>query len=404
MTQLSKRLSGATESATLRLNAAVQALQKKGVEVWNLTAGEPDSNVPDSIKEAATRAIRENKSKYTPVPGIPELRDLIAQRTNGQQQTLSGAKPWARENVVVSNGAKQSIFQTLMAILDEGDEVIIPAPYWLSYSEMVKLCGGVPVVLQTSLADGFKLKPETLRSALTAKTKAFMVNSPCNPTGLVYSKSELAELAAVLRSHSRSVWVISDEIYDRLTYGSTPFCSFLEAAPELAEQTVTVNGLSKATAMTGWRVGWSVSNKVLAQAVSTLQGQLTSNINSVAQWASLAAFSLPESYFATQLESYRKRRDLVWKLLEKARHSRTIEVMAPQGAFYALLGVQACLGEGENEGELAERMLNECRVAVVPGTPFGAPGWIRMSFATDERTLTEGCSRLVGFLEQAKKR
>ena len=402
MIQLFKRLQSATESATLRLNAAVQVLQKKGVQVWNLTAGEPDSFVPDSIKEAATRAIRENKSKYTPVPGIPELRDLIASRTNSQQPSLSS--PWVRENVIVSNGAKQALCQAPMASLNEGDEVIIPAPYWLGYSEMVKLCGGTPKVLQTSLADGFKLKPEALKAALSPRTKAFMVNSPCNPTGLVYSKSELAELAAVLKAHTSPVWVISDEIYDRLTYGNTPFCSFLEAAPQYADYTVTINGLSKSAAMTGWRVGWTVSNKKLAQAMSTLQGQLTSNVNSVAQWASLAAFSLPESYFATQLESYKQRRDLVWKSLEKARHSRTIEVMAPQGAFYALVGVQACLGEGETEGELAERMLEECRVAVVPGTPFGAPGWIRMSFATDERTLTEGCSRLVGFLEQARKR
>jgi aspartate aminotransferase len=395
MNVIAQRLDGITESATLKLNAAVQALKAKGVDVVNFTAGEPDFMVPEPAKEAILEAVKTNKSKYTAAAGIPELRQAVAEKTNRQQTGLD----WKPENVVVTNGGKQALFNTFMALLDPSDEVLIPSPYWLSYPEMVKIMGAVPKFIEAPLSQGFKISPEQLERALASGPKAqnsvkmLILNSPSNPTGAMYSKAEYAALGAVLKRHER-VWVVSDEIYDRITFTQEPFCSFLNACPELRERTVTVNGMSKSAAMTGWRIGWSVAPKVVTQALVTLQGQSTSNVNALAQWASVSALKLPESYFENNRIQYLRRRDLCLDILRK---NGKIDLFTPGGAFYLFVGVKRALKSGEDSIGLAERILEQAQVAVVPGTPFGAAEFIRLSFASDERSLQEGCERLVKF-------
>lgn len=400
---LSRRLDGVSESATLKLNAAVQAMKSRGEDVVNLTAGEPDFWVPDSAKEAAIEAVRANRSKYTPVAGIPELREAIVAKTHAQQREVFGRAPWKAADVVVSNGGKQALFNSLLALIDAGDEVLIPSPYWLSYPEMVKLCGGVPRMIEAPFVQGFKITPQQLREAIRAakRVKAFVINSPSNPTGAMYTRAELAELGEVLLTepNARETWVISDEIYDRDVLGDVPFCSFLEAVPELRDRCVTVNGMSKSAAMTGWRIGWSVAPQSVTSGISTLQGQSTSGINAIAQWASVAALKLPESAFAEQVASLRKRRDLCLDILKQ---TGKLEVSVPDGAFYLFIGVGAWLSPGEDSIAFAERMLVGAKVAVVPGTPFGAPAYLRLSFATDEKSLSKGCERIKEFLEREK--
>jgi aspartate aminotransferase len=373
-------------------------MKTQGIDVMNLTAGEPDFSVPDEAKEAVVEALKANRSKYTPTPGIQELRELVAEKTNLQQPEVARSRPWKSTNVVVSNGGKHALFNTMLALLDPGDEVLIPSPYWLSYPEMVKLAGGIPKFIPSSLEQGFKIKPEQLKAALGPNVKILIMNSPSNPTGAVYSKEELAALAEVLLSTpgAENIWVISDEIYDRITFGKSGFSSFLSAAPKLNDRVVTINGMSKSAAMTGWRIGWTVAPDVLTQALITIQGQSTSGINSLAQWASLAALKLPETHFASQVESFRKRRDV---LLENLKKSSKIEFVAPEGAFYVFAGVGKYLRQGEDSIAFAQRVLEGARVAVVPGTPFGEPQYIRLSFATDEKTIQEGCRRLIQYLE-----
>ncbi|MCM2323578.1 MAG: pyridoxal phosphate-dependent aminotransferase [Oligoflexia bacterium] len=395
---LAQRLQGIAESATLRLNAKAMAMKAQGIDVINLTAGEPDFNAPEAAKEAVIEAVRRDRSKYTPAPGIPELREAIARKTLLQQPSLAARQPWTAENVIVTNGGKHALFNAFMALLDPGDELLIPSPYWLSYPEMAKIAGAVPKFIEAPLSQGFKITPEQLRSALGPRAKALVLNSPCNPTGAVYSKREYRALADVLLTTpgAEGLWVVSDEIYDRITFGTTPFCSFLEAAPELRERVITVNGMSKSAAMTGWRVGWSVAPAAATRAMLTLQGQCTSNINSLAQYAALAALPLPESDFAAQVESFRRRRDLCLDILGR---TGKIDWCTPEGAFYLFVGVARCLRPGESSFALAERLLQEAKVAVVPGTPFGGPGYLRLSYSIEEKALREGCERIVRYLE-----
>ncbi|MGK5083283.1 pyridoxal phosphate-dependent aminotransferase [Bdellovibrionota bacterium FG-1] len=403
--KLARRLDGVSESATLKLNALVNQMKAQGVDVINFSAGEPDFSVPQAAKDAVKAAVDANKSKYTPSAGIPELREAIALKTNAQQPSVAATQPWKASDVIVTNGGKQALFNAFLALLDPGDEVLIPAPFWLSYPEMTKLANGVPRLIQASFAQGFKINPTQLRAALSDKTKILMINSPSNPTGAMYSRAELAALGEVLLTMpgAEGVWVISDEIYDRISFndrGDLPFTSFLEACPALRDRVITVNGMSKSAAMTGWRVGWSVAPSLVTQGMNTLQGQSTSGINALAQWASVAALNLPESEFRWQVESFRKRRDLVLEILQKAAK---LELSIPQGAFYVFVGVKQYFKTGsqgvEDSMGFCERLLEGAKVAAVPGTPFGEPDFIRLSFATDERTIQEGCERIVKFLE-----
>ncbi len=394
--RLSSRLEGVTESATLKLNAAVQAMKQKGIDVVNLTAGEPDFMVPDPAKEAMIDAVKQNKSKYTAVAGIVELRDAIVQKTNAQQPSVIKATgPWKNSEVVVSNGGKQALFNVFMALLNPGDEVLIPSPYWLSYPEMVKLMGGTSRFIHAPSSQGFKITPIQLEQAITSKTRMIIFNSPSNPTGAMYSKAEFRALAEILiRAQNQGIWVVSDEIYDRIVFG-VPFCSFLESAPELRSRTITINGMSKAAAMTGWRIGWSVAPALVTQGVITIQGQSTSGISAPSQWASVAALKITESSFAEQIKTYIRRRDLALDILRK---TSKIDVVTPEGAFYLFCGVGHYIKAGEDSFSFAERLLEEAKVAVVPGTPFGEKEFVRLSFATDERSLQEGCERIDRFL------
>jgi aspartate aminotransferase len=397
--QLARRLDGVSESATLKLNSTVQSMKVQGIDVVNLTAGEPDFWAPDAAKEAVSQALNNNRSKYTPVTGIPELREAVARKTNLQQPSLAKDHPWGPSHVIISNGGKQALFNSCMSLLNPGDEVLIPSPYWLSYPEMVKLAGGIPKFIPASFSHGFKIKPEQLKAALGPRVKLIFLNSPSNPTGALYSKAEYQALAKVLLEHpdAKNTWIISDEIYDRIILDEVPFCSFLEAAPQLRMRTITINGMSKSAAMTGWRIGWSVAPAHITAGMATLQGQSTSGICALSQWASLAALNLPESHFSSQVKSYRERRNLVMEILKK---EPKIEITTPQGAFYAFVGVSAFLNSGEDSISFAQTLLEEARVAVVPGTPFGEPQSIRISFASDEKTLTEGCTRLVQYLNK----
>lgn len=392
------RLNGVSESATLQLNSTVQWMKSQGIDVINLTAGEPDFWAPDAAKEAIIEALKANRSKYTPVAGIQELREKVAEKTNFQQPLVVEKKgKWLSKNVLVTNGGKQALFNTLMCLLNPGDEVLIPSPYWLSYPEMVKLSGGIPKFISAPFYQNFKIHPKQLKEALGPRVKILILNSPNNPTGSMYSKEEFQELAEVLLSTSAGehVWVISDEIYDRIVLGETPFCSFLNAAPELRDRTVTINGMSKSAAMTGWRIGWSVANEDLTSAMITLQGQSTSGINSLAQWGSLAALKLPEEYFKGQIASFKNRRDRIINILSK---NKKLDILIPEGAFYTFVGVKHYLRPAEDSISFAQRLLEEAKVAVVPGAPFGEPEFIRFSFATDETTLEEGFQRFISYL------
>lgn len=390
---ISSRLDGVSESATLKLNSLVQAMKKKGVDVVNLTAGEPDFNVHEAAKKAVVDSVHANRSRYTPATGMPELRTLIAEKTNRQQPKIE--HKWDLSNVVVTNGGKQAIFQALLATVEEGEEVIIPSPYWLSYPEMVKIAAGTPKIVDASFDQGFKITPDQLKASITSKTKAVIFNSPSNPTGAVYSREEYVAIGKVLDQHP-NIWIISDEIYDRIMMDGRQFCSFLSACPQLQAQTITVNGMSKSYAMTGWRIGWSVAGQEVTQAMGTLQGQSTSGINALAQYASISALQIPNQEFDDQVAQYQKRRDLLLEILGK---SGKIKVSIPHGAFYAFVGVGAALQQGEDSVGFAERLLERAKVAVVPGTPFGAPDFVRLSFALDERSLQEGCRRFVEFME-----
>ncbi len=398
---LSQRLSGVSESTTLQLNAAVQSMKAKGLDVINLTAGEPDFWVPDVAKEAAIKAVQANCSKYTPVTGILELREAITQKTNQQQSWIGQTHPWKASDVVVTNGAKQALFNSFLALLDSGDEVLIPSPYWLSYPDMVKIAGGIPKLIKSSYSQGFKINPSQLKSALGPKVKILILNSPNNPTGAMYTRDEFAALADILihAPQAQGVWVVSDEIYDRITLDNTPFCSFLEAAPELAHRTITVNGMSKGAAMTGWRIGWSVAPKIVTEGMAILQGQSTSGINALAQWASLAALGLPDQYFLSQAKNFTKRRNL---MLENLKKASKLELSVPDGAFYFFIGVQAYLKSGEDSISFCKNLLEKAKVAVVPGVVFGEPKFVRVSFSTDEKTILEGCQRIVQYLESLK--
>ena len=392
---LARRLDAVRESVTLQLNALAQKLASEGREILNLTAGEPDFPVRESVKTAAIDAIRADRSKYTPVAGILKLREAIAAKTNRQQPGLA----WSAKNVAVTSGAKHALFDALLATVNPGDEVVIPAPYWLSYPEMVKVAEGTPRVLDTTLARGYKFGARELEAALTPKTKVLILNSPSNPTGAVFSRAELRALGEVLLRIpvAQRPWILSDEIYDEIVYASEGFVSFLAANPELKDCVITVNGLSKSGAMTGWRVGWSVAGLEVTDAMLRLQGQSTSGINSVAQWASLAALELSRSEFVKDLEIYRKKRDLALAIL---RQSGKMEVCVPEGAFYVFADVSRALRPGEDASGFAERLLHEAGLAVVPGGPFGAPNAIRLSFATDEKTIQDGCRKLVEVLER----
>ena len=381
-------------SATLAMADEARKLKADGVAVLDFALGEPDFPTPENIQEAAVRAMRAGRTHYTPPAGIPELRQAIA-RLYSQAHGLP-ARP---EQVVVSNGAKQSLHNALMAVCGPGDEVIIPAPYWVSYADLVRLAGAAPVIVETTEADGFKLTPERFLAAVTPRTRLLMINSPSNPTGVVYSRAELEALAdAVLTT---GAGVISDEIYEQLCYGDARPTCFASLRAELAERTITISGVSKTYAMTGWRIGWAVAPAAVAKFMGDVQSQETSNPCSVSQWAALEALTGPQDAVAAMHAEFARRRGYV---LERVAGLPEVTCVPPGGAFYAFLNIARHLGRTLGGHAIADSTafcltaLSQAHVALVMGSAFGAEGYARLSFATSLSTLEQGFDALERFL------
>lgn len=386
---LSDRINSLAVSQTLEMAAKVRELKAEGKDIISLSLGEPDFNTPDFIKEAAIKAIHENYSSYTPVDGYLELRQAISEkfkRDNGLSYKPS--------QIVVSTGAKQSLFNVAQVLLNPGDECILPAPYWVSYFEIIKMSDGVPVVVPTSVDSNFKITAQQLEQAITPKTKIVMFSSPCNPSGSVYSKEELTALAEVLKKHP-NIFVVSDEIYEHINFTDN-FCS-IASIEGMYDRTITVNGVSKAFAMTGWRIGYIGAPEFIAKACTKMQGQITSGANSIAQRATIAALLADPKEIDYMVQKFHTRRDLVTKLLQDIPNLKTT---IPEGAFYAFPDVSWYFGKTlrgkliKDSEDLAMYLLEEAFVATVTGSAFGNPNCIRLSYATSEKELTEALSRM----------
>ena len=386
---LARRALDISQPAILRMAAKVRALRQAGVEIVNLTIGEPDFDTPEEIKDAAKAALDAGQTKYSPIAGIPELRQAVAEKLKNDNGLAYHA-----EEIVVANGAKQAITNCCMAFLEPGDEVVIPAPYWASYPSVVEFAGGRPVFVKTRVREGFKLMPEALSAALTPKSKLLFLNSPSNPAGAVYSSTELAALIGVVLAHPR-LWIMSDEIYERIDFSGRH--ASVATLPGARARTVTVNGVSKAFAMTGWRIGYTAAPAPVSAVLAKIQGAMTSGANPFAQAA--AAFALREADAATRRMSaaFRKRRDLV---LERLREIPGLRISRPDGAFYAFPDVSAYYGRGVDgrmiagSSEMADYFLDAARVSTVPGAGFGDDRCIRISTAASEAELREGLSRM----------
>jgi aspartate aminotransferase len=391
--QLAQRLKAIKPSPTLALNARAKALASQGVDVAGFAAGEPDFDTPEFIKQAAMDALRAGFTKYTPTAGILELREAICAKLQRDNQLT-----YTPDQVLVSAGAKHSLYNIFQALLNEGDEVIILAPYWVSYPDMVLLAGGRPVIVETREEDGFAPDPEAIRRVLTPRTKALVLNSPSNPSGAVLSRAVLEGIAAAVRGHD--CLLISDDIYEKLLYEGQ-FLNIGNVAPELVPRLVVVNGMSKSYSMTGWRVGYAAGPKPLIAGMQMIQDQSTSNASSITQKAALAALKGPEDTFAPMVEEYRARRELI---VSGINALEGVSCRKPEGAFYVFPNVKGLLErtyKGEKLGSsarISEILLDDFRVAVVPGSPFGAEGYLRLSFVTSREVLQKGLARMREFI------
>ena len=397
MAQLSDRLNRLAPSATLAMSQKSSEMKAQGIDVINMSVGEPDFNTPDNIKQAAKKAIDENYSRYSPVPGYPDLRKAIVAKLkneNGLEYTTN--------EVIVGTGGKQCVCNAVLALVNPGDEVIIHAPYWVSYPQMVKLAGGVPVTVSAGFEQDFKMTAEQLENAITDKTKMLILCSPSNPTGSVYSKEELASLAEVLRKHP-DVFVLADEIYEHINYVGKHHSIAQE--PGLKEQVIIANGVSKAYAMTGWRIGFLAGPEWIIKGCNKLQGQYTSGTCSVSQKAAEAAYTLDQSAVEKMRQAFERRRDLIVKL---AKEVPGLEVNVPQGAFYLFPKCNSYFGKsnGEktinNSTDFAMYLLEEAHVATVGGDAFGDPDCFRMSYATSDENIVEAIRRIKEALAKLK--
>ena len=397
MPTLSKKIDNMEESATLAMARKSRELQAKGREIINLSLGEPDFNTPDFIKKAAIEAINQNYTKYTPVPGYADLLETISIKFK-----RDNCLDYLPNQIVCSTGAKQSIAQLLMVLLDKNDEVILPAPYWVSYEQMITLSGGIPKIINTEIDQNFKISPKQLDSAISENTKVFLFSSPCNPTGSVYSLEELEELAKIFQKN-KHITIISDEIYEHINFKNNHFS--IGSILSLKDQVVTVNGLSKGFAMTGWRFGYIGAPKIIANACAKIQGQITSATCSITQRAAIEALSMDPKCTLNMRNKFQNRRDLIINLLSKING---LTINEPEGAFYIFPNISDYIHKSfkeyqiSNSNDLANYLLVEGGVATVAGSAFGADEYIRISYAASDKKLIKACSQIKMALEKLK--
>ena len=394
--KLSKRVSSIQPSVTLEISAKAKALKSEGKDIVAFTAGEPDFNTPDYIIEEAKKALEDGKTKYTPTAGIPELKKAIVKKFKEEN-----GLDYKESNIVVSSGAKSSLYHAFEAILDEGDEVIIPAPYWITYVEQVCLAGGVCKIVETDEKSGYKLVSEQFENAITPKTKCVLINSPCNPTGVVYNKEELLEIAKIAEKHN--LLIISDEVYEKLVFDGEEHVSIAALTPYAKENTIVINGVSKTYAMTGWRIGYLACDEKLAKAIAAMQGHTTSNACSFAQYASATAIAGGQDFIENMVKEFDCRR----KILHEGLCSiEGMKVVYPKGAFYIFADVSAFFGKSyngrviETSNTFAQLLLAEKHVAVVPGIAFEAEGFCRLSYACSMEHCMEGLNRIEAFINE----
>ena len=390
--QLSDRVQAIKPSPTIAVSTRAAELRAAGQDVIGLGAGEPDFDTPEHIKEAAKKALDDNFTRYTAVDGIAPLKEAIARKLKRDNELT-----YEPGQIVVSTGAKHSIYNLMQASLNPGDEVLIPAPYWVSYPDMAILAGATPVFVSAGIEAGFKITPEQLDAAITSKTRMLILNSPSNPTGVCYTRKEMLELGEVIKQHPQ-VLICSDDIYEHILWGPEPFCNIVTACPELYDQTVVINGLSKAYCMTGWRMGYAAGPANLSAAMRKIQSQSTSNPTSISQIGAQVALDGEHDFMKPMLKAFEERHDLVLNGLNKLTGVHCLEA---QGAFYAFPDMReaiAGLNSVDNDIALAEHLLNEGGVAIVPGSAFGAPGYARLSFATSTENLKEALSRMARVL------
>ena len=392
MITIAEHLSRVKASEVSVVTAKALELERQGKSVVRLSAGEPDFPTPDHVKMACIKALCDNKTKYPPVIGLPELREAICFKLK-----RDNALEYKPANTIVCSGAKQVLYNAMTATLNPGDEAIMPAPYWMTYVGIVQLSRATPVIVPTRQADGFKLTAADLEKAITPKSRWLFLNSPSNPAGAVYSPAELKALAEVLRRHPH-VWVISDDIYEFITYDDVKFTSLLNVAPDLADRFLIVNGPSKAYSMTGWRVGYAAGPEDLIKAMFKIQSQSTSGANQLSQWATVAALTGDHSFIARNNAEYAARRNLV---VSMSRDIPGLSSAPPQGTFFSLISCGAYLGKKAPDGtviatddQLVDYLLNDVGVATVPGAPFGMPGYFRVSFATSQKQIEIGFGRI----------
>lgn len=385
MLKVNRRIREMLGSTTLAITARAKELASQGHDVVNFGAGEPDFDTPDFIKKAAIKAMDSGFTKYTPSIGTQELREVICAKFKKDNGLVY--KP---NQIVVSCGAKHSLFNIIQVLVDDGDEVVFQSPYWVSYPEMVKAAGGKSVIIATNQSTGYKITPELLRKSITSKTKILILNSPSNPTGVMYSKEELEQLAKICVEHK--IYVISDEIYEKLVYDNIKFCSIASLGKEIFDLTITVNGVSKAYAMTGWRIGYAAGPVEVMEYIKKYQDHSTSNPTSISQSAAVAALAAPDDTIASMCQVFKGRRDLILSCLDQIPQ---ISYIRPQGAFYVFCDVSK-IGDG---AAIAKQMLDDIKVAVIPGDGFGTPEYIRLSFATSEAKIKDGISRIGKWIE-----
>lgn len=391
---LSEKAVQISASPTLAIDSKYKAMKAEGIDVIGFGAGEPDFDTPENIKKAAIKAINDGQTKYTPASGTPALKKAICQKLKDDNGLL-----YTPDCIVVSNGAKHSLINAFNALLNPGDEVILPGPYWVSYSEMIKMADGVPVIINTKEEDNFKFTPEELKEAITDKTKALVLNSPSNPTGMVYGEDELRKIAEIAVEHD--IYVIADEIYEKLIYDGKKHVSIASFGEEIKKRTIIVNGVSKSFAMTGWRIGFTAANPEITRVMSNIQSHAASNPCSVSQAAALEAYSGPQDTVEEMRRVFEQRRNY---MVERINSIPGVSCIKPEGAFYVMMNIRGILGKKfygrtiNSSDDFCELLLEKSLVALVPGSGFGAEGFVRWSYATSMENIKKGLDRLEDFL------